>query len=96
MARALMKAGHTHGQPFGMMNLILGMLIPHLALSESQKRLSSFSGVVSLLMPLGLLLRGLDGGSMPAAPLSVLGGTAFLLTVGLVATGAWKLRARMM
>lgn len=94
MSRALVKAAHTHGQPFGMVNLILGLLIPHLALTGSQKRLLSYSGLVSLLMPLGLLLRGLDGGSMRAAPFSFIGGGAFLLTVGLVALGAWKLRGR--
>lgn len=94
MERALVKAAHTHGQPFGLMNLILGLLIPHLALSDRQKDVLSWSGVVALLMPVGLLLRGLDGASMRAAPFSFVGGTAFLVAAALVLRGAWRLCGR--
>jgi len=93
LVRALLKDAHNHGQPFAFFNLIVGLLLPHLALGERARTWLSYLAAASLLLPLGLLLRGIAGGSMVFAPITFLGGIAFLAAAVLIAAGAWRVSA---
>lgn len=93
LVRALLKDAHNHGQPFAFFNLIVGILLPHLALGERARAWLSYLAAASLLLPLGLLARGMAGGSMAFAPFTFAGGLAFLAAAALVSLGAWKIEA---
>jgi len=92
LVRALLKDAHNHGQPFAFFNLIVGLLLPHLALGERGRAWLSYLAAASLLLPVGLLSRGLARGSMVFAPVTFLGGIAFLAAAVLIAVGAWRLK----
>ncbi|MBI4828671.1 MAG: hypothetical protein HY804_07655 [Nitrospinae bacterium] len=89
-ARMLMKAAHSHGMPFALFNLIVGVMVDRLALGEGGKKWLSRLAILALLMPVGLLLRGLTGGAMTFAPVVLLGELCFLASAALIIKGALK------
>jgi hypothetical protein len=93
LVRALLKDAHNHGQPFAFFNLIVGLLLPRLALGERGKAWLSSLAAASLLLPVGLFARGLAHGSMLPAPITFAGGIAFVGAAVLVAVGAWRIGA---
>ncbi len=86
--RALLKGAHTHIMPLAIYNLIIGTLLSRLVLSDKQKRILSISGACSLIMALGLLLRGLDGGKMTFAPVVMIGVLGLFVSAVLIVKGA--------
>lgn len=88
ITRALLKAGHTHSMPFGLYNLIVALLLPALAASPGRKRAISWLAVAALIMPIGLILRGLTGGAQTFAPLGIAGGLCFIISALLLALSA--------
>jgi hypothetical protein len=88
LARYLLKAGHTHGMPFALYNLILGGMIDRLNVSDKLKNRCSLLGMLAFVMPVGLILRGMTAPAMTFAPVVMLGAVFFLLSAGLVIYGA--------
>lgn len=86
--RLLLKAGHTHGMPFALYNLIIGGLVDRLALSGGRKKWLSYLAVGTFIMPVGLILRGLTGGAMTFAPVVMIGALCFLGSAALLFIGA--------
>ena len=86
--RLLLRAGHTHGMPFALYNLIIGVLLGHLVLSDKWKRACSVFGALTLIMPIGLVLRGLTGGATTFVPVVLVGALCFLASAVLIIVGA--------
>lgn len=87
LGRFLLRAGHTHGMPFAFYNLIIGILLDKLALSDRWKRRCSVCAVLSFIMPIGLVLRGLTDGAMTFAPVTLVGAFFFLASAALMIKG---------
>ncbi len=90
LPRLLLKAGHTHGMPFGLYNLIIGVLLPQLTLGSTGKKWCSILSILAFIMPIGLILRGITGGAMTFAPVALLGAVCFMSSIVLVIIGAVK------
>ncbi len=88
LPRMLMKAGHTHGMPMAFYNLIIGVMVDRLALMEKDKKYLSILALGAFIMPLGLLLRGLTGGSMTFIPVVMIGAICFLASAAIMLKGA--------
>jgi len=88
LGRYLLKAGHTHGMPIALYNLIIGSLLGNLTLTDGVKKWCSTLAVLSFIMPIGLALRGLTDGAMTFAPVVLLGSLCFLASVVMVMKGA--------
>ena len=78
MARITIKAGHTHGMLIGLCNLIVGLLLLTQTFSPMSGKIASWLGIASVLLPIGLILRGLTGGALTFAPVAVTGGMALM------------------
>jgi hypothetical protein len=89
-ARIFSRGGHTHGLLFAFYNLIVGLLVDRLRFSDGMKRATSLLAAFALLMSIGLLLRGVDGGGMTFAPVGLLGGLVFIISAVFVLVGALK------
>jgi hypothetical protein len=76
--RYLTRVGHTHGMPFGMINILFGLLIGRAVCSIRLKRLGAVLTALALSLPLGGALRGLTEGAMWAEGLAMLGGASLL------------------
>ncbi len=88
LGRYLLKAGHTHGMPVALYNLIIGSLIEKLSLTDKGKKWCSWLAVLAFIMPIGLVLRGLTNGAMTFAPVVLLGSLCFLASAVMVMKGA--------
>lgn len=88
LARVLLKAGHTHGMPLALYNLIVGSLLDRLTLGDPWKKRGSLLALLALIMPVGLVLRGLDNGAMTFAPVVMTGALCFLGSVAILIKGA--------
>lgn len=76
--RQLTRVGHTHGMPFGMINILFGLLIGRATCSIRLKRFGAVFTASALCLPLGTALRGLTEGAVWAKGLAILGGTSLL------------------
>ena len=86
----MIRAAHTHGMPFALYNLILAFVIPFLGLSAKMKNLTSWFGVLMVIMPLALFLRGMVYPATTFDYLGFVGATFFLFTSALLLVGAIK------
>ena len=87
LGRMLLKAGHTHGMPFALYNIIIGILVDKLALTDKGKRICSLFSVLAFIMPIGLVLRGLTDGAMTFAPVVLVGALFFLISAAIMIKG---------
>jgi hypothetical protein len=78
LGRVLLKAGHTHSMPFAFYNIIIGSLVDRLSLNDKWKKRCSFFTIFSLIMPIGLILRGITDGAMTFAPVVLIGAIFFV------------------
>jgi hypothetical protein len=88
LGRYLLKAGHTHGMPIALYNLIIGSLLENLKLTDTGKKWCSRLAVCAFIMPIGLVLRGITDGAMTFAPVVLLGAFCFLSSIVMVMKGA--------
>jgi len=80
--RQLTKVGHSHGMPFGMINILFGLLIARATCSTRLKRIGTIATALALCLPLGVALRGLTEGAVWAHGLAILGGASLLAACG--------------
>src|SRR5512137_2574409 len=76
--RYLTKAGHTHGMPFGLINIVFGLLIGRAECSARLKRIGAVLTALTLCLPIGVALRGLTAGATYAEGIAMIGGLSFL------------------
>jgi len=92
LGRLLLKAGHTHGMPLALYNILIGSLVDRMALDARWKRGCSIAAVSSLLMPVGLILRGVMDGAMTFAPIVMIGALCLLISAAILVKGAIALK----
>jgi hypothetical protein len=91
--RYLTKAGHTHGMPFGLINIVFGLVIARLTCSDRIKQFASAFTAFAILLPIGTCLRGLTQGAKVPEILAMLGGLCFLAACVLLIIGLAKSKA---
>jgi hypothetical protein len=91
-ARALAKAGHTHGMLFAYFNLIVGGLVDRLELTDKLKKWLSALAIGALLLPIGVATRGIMGGSAAPEPVAMLGALCYLSAAALILKGALAMK----
>jgi len=89
-ADSMIRAAHTHGMPFALYNLLLAFVIPYLGLSDKLKNLMSWSGILMIIMPIALFIRGVIYPSTTFDFVGFIGAAFFLLTSVLLVIGAYK------
>jgi hypothetical protein len=94
LGRVLLKAGHTHSMPFAFYNIIIGSLVDRLSLNDKWKKRCSFFTILSLIMPIGLILRGITDGAMTFAPVVLIGAIFFVGSSAIMIKGVISNRQR--
>lgn len=87
LTRFYLREGHSHGMPISMLNLVIGLLVDRLALSDRSKRACSWLAVAAFVLPLGLAAKGAAGAAADFPPFGLIGvvgllGSAVLLIIG--------------
>ena len=84
------RLAHVHGNLFGFLNILIGYLLFRLDLTAKQKTVVSWTGIVGLLMPIGIVMELL----LKAPPYFVLVGavsmTASVFLLGLFVSKSKK------
>lgn len=83
------RLAHVHGNLFGFLNILIGYLLFRLDLTAKQKTLVSWTGIVGLLMPLGIVMELL----LKAPPYFVLVG-AVSMTASVFLLGVFVLKSK--
>jgi len=86
--RFFYRDGHGHGLLFAFLNLIVGLALPRLALSDRARTICGAAAAVALLLPVALLLRGITYPSAAVAPVAFVGSIGFMVAAVLIAAGA--------
>ncbi len=87
---AMMRAAHTHGMPFALYNLLLAFVIPYMGFSDKLKAWMSWSGILMILMPVALFLRGVTYPATTFDSTGFIGAFFFLLVSALLVIGSFK------
>jgi len=77
------RLAHVHGNLFGFLNLLIGYFLFRFDLSQKQKNLVSWTGVIGLLMPVGILMEILLGASPIFVLIGAISMTACLFLLGI-------------
>jgi hypothetical protein len=76
--RYLTRVAHTHGVPFGLINILFGLLIERATCSLRLKRFGAAFTALALCLPVGGGLRGVTQGALWAEGLAMIGGVSLL------------------
>ena len=71
-------------------NIFVGLVLPHLALSDKMKKICSYSAMAAIILPLGLFTKGLMGGGDAAPPFGIIGVLGAVVAIAILITGAFK------
>ncbi len=88
---AMIRAAHTHGMPFALYNLILALVIPFLGFSDTMKKLTSWFGILMIIMPVALFVRGVIYPATWFDMVGFIGATFFVLTSVFLLIGLFKM-----
>jgi hypothetical protein len=90
LIRFYFREGHSHGMPFALYNLLFGLLIDRLSLSDKLKKAGSILALCTFILPLGLLGKALSGASPDFPPIGVLGAIALMGSLIIILMGIKK------
>jgi hypothetical protein len=88
LVRFYLREGHSHGMPISLLNLIVGMLVDRLALSDRLKRACSWLTVAAFVLPLALAAKGAAGAPASFPPFGLVGVAGFVGAVLLLIVGS--------
>ena len=93
LARFYMREGHSHGNFMAFFNLFVGLMLPHLALSSTAKKVASWSAMAAIMLPVGLALKGFAGAPDDYPPIGIIGILGITVSMVILIIGAFKAKA---
>ncbi|ABJ74998.1 hypothetical protein [Leptospira borgpetersenii] len=87
-----LREGHSHGMPIAMYNMIVGLWIDKVALSNRSKLIASWAAVCGLLLPVGLALKGAAGAPANFPPVGLPGILGMFTSIILLLIGAIRIQ----
>ncbi|AXR59751.1 hypothetical protein [Leptospira mayottensis] len=92
IVRFYLREGHSHGMPIAMYNMIVGLWIDKVALSNRSKLIASWAAVCGLLLPIGLALKGAAGAPANFPPVGLPGILGMFTSIILLLIGAIRIQ----
>ncbi len=89
--RFYLREGHSHGMPIAMLNLIVGVLVDRLNLSDLLKRITGILAILAFMLPIGLAAKGAAGASPTFPPIGMVGVIGFVGCVVLLLIGSIRM-----
>lgn len=85
------RLAHVHGNLFAFLNMLIGYFLMQFKLKEKEKAIVSWTGIVGLLMPVGILMELLLGASPVFVLIGAVSMTASVFLLGLFSMRTNKL-----
>ncbi len=93
MVRFYLREGHSHGMPISMFNMIIGLLIDKLNLSNRSKEFASWATISGILLPIGLAVKGAAGAPADFPPVGLPGILGMFIAIIICLYGAIKTKS---
>ena len=90
MVRFYFRDAHSHGMAFCLYNLIFGLIIDKLSVSDKIKKFGSYMAACSLILPISLLARAFTGAPADFPPIGILGAVTFVISILIILFGFKK------
>jgi len=90
LARFYLREGHSHGNFMSIFNILVGLTLENLVLSERLKKICSYSAMASIMLPIGLFVKGAMGASDDAPPIGMIGVLGITIALVILIMGAFK------
>ena len=90
LGRFYLREGHSHGNFMSLYNVLVGVVLANLALSDQLKKISSYAAMAAILLPVGLAWKGVLGGMQDPPPVGLIGVLGFAISLFIIVYGAWK------
>jgi len=92
LTRFYLREGHSHGMPISILNLVIGLLVDKLALSDRLKQACSWMAVAAFVLPVGLAAKGASGAAADFPPFGLIGVLGLLGAASLLVLGARRMK----
>ncbi|EKO14042.1 hypothetical protein [Leptospira kirschneri] len=92
IVRFYLREGHSHGMPIAMYNMVVGLWIDKIALSDRTKSIASWAAVCGLLLPIGLAIKGAAGAPTNFPPVGIPGILGMFTSIILLLIGAIRIK----
>jgi hypothetical protein len=90
MVRFYFRDAHSHGMAFCLYNLIFGLIVDKLSVSDKVKKFGSYMAACSLILPISLLARAFAGAPADFPPIGILGAVTFVISIVIILFGFKK------
>lgn len=88
IVRFYLREGHSHGMPIALYNLLIGLLIDKMVLSDRIKMMGSYLAILSFALPIFLAAKGASGAPTlpPVGMIGVIGmlGSTIIMLIGTI------------
>ncbi|TGK15735.1 hypothetical protein EHO61_14265 [Leptospira fluminis] len=92
IVRFYLREGHSHGMPIAMYNMLVGLWIDKVVLSDRAKSIASWAAVAGLLLPVGLAAKGAAGAPANFPPVGLPGILGMFISILLLLIGAIRMK----
>ncbi|EMJ97596.1 hypothetical protein [Leptospira alstonii] len=92
IVRFYLREGHSHGMPIAMYNMVVGLWIDKVVLSNRAKSIASWAAVCGLLLPIGLAMKGAAGAPANFPPVGLPGIFGMFVSIILLLIGALRIK----
>ncbi|TGK10080.1 hypothetical protein EHO60_12080 [Leptospira fletcheri] len=92
IVRFYLREGHSHGMPIAMYNMLVGLWIDKVALSDRAKSIASWAAVAGLLLPVGLAAKGAVGAPVNFPPVGLPGILGMFISILMLLIGAIRMK----
>ncbi|EMY76976.1 hypothetical protein LEP1GSC060_3321 [Leptospira weilii serovar Ranarum str. ICFT] len=94
IVRFYLREGHSHGMPIAMYNMVVGLWIDKVVLSDRAKLIASWAAVCGLLLPIGLAMKGAAGAPANFPPVGLPGILGMFTSIVLLLIGALRIQRK--
>jgi hypothetical protein len=89
--RFYLREGHSHGMPVSLYNLLIGLLLDRVQLSNRLRATCIVLALLAFFLPIGLVAKGAAGAPSDFPPIGMIGvlgimGSAIIMLIGAVQT----------
>lgn len=92
LVRFYLREGHSHGMPISLYNLLIGLLIDRVQLSNGLKWTCSIAAVLGLVLPIGLAAKGAAGAASDFPPIGMIGILGMFISIILMLIGSIRMQ----
>jgi len=90
LQRFFLREGHSHGNFMAIYNILVGIVLANIALTDRLRKITSWSAMAAVLLPIGLAWKGMLGGVDEPPPVALVGIIGIGISLALIIYGTLR------